>query len=86
MPAYPPKRPHQSLFPSAVREGDRPDSMRMGMQVPGFSARLWADQGHYLEIPKSISTGNKLVVGSGERMQGMVLASLRVIKSGSVGL
>ena len=41
---------------------------------------------HYLEIPKSISTGNKLVVGSGERMQGMVLASLRVIKSGSVGL
>ena len=56
------------------------------MQVPGFSARLWADQGHYLEIPKSISTGNKLVVGSGERMQGMVLASLRVIKSGSVGL
>lgn len=31
-----PKRPHQSPFPSAAHEGERPNSMRMGMQVQGL--------------------------------------------------
>ena len=40
VPACPPKRPHQSVFPSAVHEGDRPNSMRTGMQVPGLCTAL----------------------------------------------
>lgn len=55
------------------------------MQVPGFSAQLWAEQGHNLEIPKGISTENKLVVSSGERTEWMAPTSLRVIKSGGMG-
>lgn len=51
------------------------------MQVPGFSTQLLPDWGHYLEIPKSISTGNKLVAGSEERTDGRAPASLRVIRS-----
>lgn len=60
--------------------------MRMGMQVQGFSARLCPDQGHYLEIPKGISTGNKLAAGSGERTDGRAPASLREIRSRQHGV
>ena len=56
------------------------------MQVQGFSARLRPDQGHYLEIPKGISTGNKLVAGSGERTDGRAPASLREIGSRQHGV
>lgn len=56
---------------------DRPNSVRMEMQAPGFSTRLCPDQGHSLEIPRGISTGKQTSCWwqAGGRTDGRVPAS-----------
>lgn len=66
-----------SWFSMAACGSDRPNSVRMEMQAPGFSTRLCPDQGHSLEIPRGISTGKQTSCWwqAGGRTDGRVPAS-----------